>query len=696
MRKTAFLLTFIAFFMAFSQNNLSAQASARYTYIRYDESMDRLDHQFIEANNSALYTSYRITKGANERVFLDIGIESPRIHKKEPPSMVSWEKANLDKDFIVGINTGHRRVFICKKLDSGWAVQPIGSAVYLSTAGNIMTYVSSNYDFQADFNQTLGNNLSINTRNLASPANVFYIGELAACNATAKTFKVHPSETRRYETTITVLPDLGVIRENAEACPTYELVGVNGKDVCTHINGGQRPAPAAVASAEPTPTPDSYSTVTYTTPPPVEQQIPDSYNTTYTQVPTTTSAYVPVEQPTDNGDVYVRTKTVVESNNITTSDNFDYSTSTLPKDYVERSVKPSPARSSNDGCNFSVSSGEHLIVKGENLYSIARRYGLPVSSLRTWNGLTDNDILRPCTALKITGPAPEPTAAPVKEKVVITAKSVEIPKDYNVTAVKVTPKKVETPKVIECQVEYSEGEHVVLQGENLYAIARKYNVTYDQLKTWNKMTNDIIKPCQKLTVAAPKVTIAPSKATEGVPQEYKIIVKPKPAVPAPVKPLVKGTMAITKSVTKTHTGLVKEGSGLHVVEKGETIVGLAKKFSMTEAEFRKINFLDAKETVSIGQVVRTKECACTIAEGDDNTLSLQPIAVKNEVPKGYNYVGTKSADAKAASRKVHIVQATETLYQISKTYGKSVDEIRKLNKLAETDVIVPKQAIILE
>jgi LysM repeat protein len=213
-------------------------------------------------------------------------------------------------------------------------------------------------------------------------------------------------------------------------------------------------------------------------------------------------------------------------------------------------------------------------------------------------------------------------------------------------------------------------------------------VTEDQLKVLNKLPNDIIKPCQKLVVAAPSVTVTPKSAE--TPKEYRVIAKPK--TPTPAK-----TTVTAKGVTKTSAALVKEGSGLHVVQKGETIIGLAKQFLMTEAEFRKINFMTVDESLSIGQVVRTKDCACTIAKEEDNTLSLQPVPVTNDVPKGYNYVGSKSATAKGTTtRKYHVVQATETLYAIAKKYGKSVDELRKLNSFSGSEVIVPNQTIVLE
>lgn len=658
MRKTAFLSTFVVI-LTLSLTSLSAQV---YTYILYNgNSMDRLDHQFLGTNSASLYTSYRITKNASERVFLDIGIESPRIHKNEPPGMVTWQNANLDMDFVSGINSGRRKVYICKKLDSGWAVQPVGSAIYLSNVDNILTYVSTNYDFKADFNQVLGNNLGINSRNVANPSNVFYVGELPACGKTAQTFKITPSETCKYETTVSVLPELGLIRENPEACPTYELVAVNGVDVCSYLGGGT--VPAAIVQSEPSP-----------------EVVPESY--------VAVQPYVPVET-VDNGEVYVRSKTVVENNNITKSDNFDETPSDVPVSYNEVE-KPKPAKVE---CNVAAADGEHLIQSGENLYSIARRYGLNVNSLRTWNNLS-TDKLYPCTTLKIVAPIVEKVEKPSME----VARTNDVPMSYN-TVVKVTPKKVEKPvetKVIECEVEYTEGEHVVLQGENLYAIARKYNVTLDQLKSWNKLPNDLIKPCQKLAVVAPKATVVTAKSVD-VPKEYKVVVKPKTAVKTTSK-----TTVTAKSVAKTPATYVKKGTGLHVVEKGETIVALAKRFEMSEAEFRKINFLDAKETVSVGQVVRTQNCACTIAVEDDHSLSLQPTPVVNDVPKTYNYVGSKTSKttegvtAKGSNRKYHVVQSTETLYTIAKNYGKSVDEIRKLNNIEDSEVIVPNQLLVLE
>ncbi len=670
MRKTAFLSTLVVF-LTLGLSNLSAQS---YTYILYDaNSMDRLEHQFLGTNSASLYTSYRLVKNASEQIFLDIGIESPVIFKQEPPSLVSWQNVSVDQNFVVGINTGNIKVYICKKLDSGWAVQAIGSAVYMSNMDRVLTVIASNYDFRVDLKQTVSNNLSMNTKNLLNPSNVVYVGELQACNSTAYTFKVSPGETNKFETTVSVLPGLGLIRENTEARPTYELISINGRDVCSYIAGSTLPA-----------------TTTHSEP------IPETY--------ALVKPYVPIETG-DVGSVYMRSKTIVENSNITKSDYFgevpqsyntpsnipqgyNYNTpSNVPQGYNTPNIepqsyvqteKPLPAKVD---CNVTALTGEHVIQSGENLYSISRRYGLSVSSLREWNNLS-NDLLYPCGILKITAPVVETVEKPSME----VAHTNDVPMGYN-TVLKVTPKKVETPvvtKVIECEVPYTDGEHVVVQGESLYAIARKYNVTYAQLKSWNKLSTDVIKPCQKLRVAALKS--ATTAKSGNVPKQYDAVVKPKSTT----------DKTATKSVI-----YVKEGAGLHVVLNGETVAQLAKQYAMSEADFRKINYLSENENVATGQVIRTQNCDCNITQGEDHSLSLKTTEpIPSDVPSTYNNVGSKTVKgdvtAKGTNRKFHVVQSSETLYSIAKNYGKSEADIRKLNNLAANEVIIPNQLLVLE
>jgi LysM repeat protein len=264
----------------------------------------------------------------------------------------------------------------------------------------------------------------------------------------------------------------------------------------------------------------------------------------------------------------------------------------------------------------------------------------------------------------------------------------------------------------------------------LYAIARTYNLKVADLRAWNNLKDDKIMLCSKLSVVAPVVV------PKSVPIPYSTVVKPKlagPKVvfkaaprkvvampkatkviekPRPIEPFIANTITVTaKSVpTKQTASFVKKGAGLRVVKKGETVAALAKETKMTEAEFRRLNNLTKSETISVGQVLRTENCACNVAVDPDHALILKPIPVSNEligdVPTTYNTVvkpkntegsqlTAKSVDLRA-SRKYHVVQQNETLTSIAKMYKKTVENIRSLNRLEEHEVIVPSQLLMLE
>jgi LysM repeat protein len=659
MRKTALFSSLIVALATFHA------ASAQDIYVRFDDAcVEKLEYRFVEQSNGIAYSAYKLNKNANENVYFETGVEVPQIRKTAPSKMVSCSAINLSREDVADINSGRRKAFIVKKLDSGWAYLAVGSAAHMSFSGNVLKYLDATSDFQTNVGGAAStDDLSLDKSEENAKASVYYAGEMTACNFTAYLFKKSPRQTCKEDATIAILPGLGLIQDFATGGQRFELVGINNTDVCGYYATPTTPAPVM---AEPTP------------------EVPQSYS------------------------VVAVKKSEFTDGDVSTGDNLSESA------VASKSVEE-PA------CLTIAAEGEHIVQRGESLYGIARRYGLTVNSLRDWNGMNE-DVIYPCSPLKITGPAPAPVAS-MEEK-----RQNNVPQSYDVVVKPKAVPKVETPKV-NCNVEAGEGEHVVMQGESLYAIARTYNLKVADLRTWNKLKEDKIMLCQKLFVVAP--VEAPA-----VPKSYVVVVKPKlagPKVdfkvaaksvpkavkviekPRPVEPFIANTVTITaKSVpTKQPVSFVKKGSGLHVVKKGETIAGLAKETNMSEGDFRKLNNLSKKETISVGQVLRTENCACNVSVDANNSLVLRPIPVATDiagdVPKDYNVVvkpkiasntegsqlTAKSVDARA-SRKYHVVQPSETLTSIAKTYKKSVDDIRTLNKLDVHEVLVPNQLLLLE
>ena len=129
----------------------------------------------------------------------------------------------------------------------------------------------------------------------------------------------------------------------------------------------------------------------------------------------------------------------------------------------------------------------HTVAKGDNIYRIAERYHIFEEDILKWN--------KNLNPMKMT----------VGQKIYLknTSKSAG------------TPSKIEKPKApekainTEAEIEKIKKEivvdgpltHVVVKGDTLYGICRRYSVTEDQLKKWNNLSTITIHLGQKLKVS---------------------------------------------------------------------------------------------------------------------------------------------------------------------------------------------------
>lgn len=111
--------------------------------------------------------------------------------------------------------------------------------------------------------------------------------------------------------------------------------------------------------------------------------------------------------------------------------------------------------------------GMHTVEAGQTYYSVSKLYGLTVEELLTLNNRTTADPLRAGERLNVTPPAAR-SDAPVPA-----------------TTGRVGEKPVAT-------------YHTVGKGETLFGIARQYGIGMDQLREWNKLSDDRVKVGQTL------------------------------------------------------------------------------------------------------------------------------------------------------------------------------------------------------
>ncbi len=235
----------------------------------------------------------------------------------------------------------------------------------------------------------------------------------------------------------------------------------------------------------------------------------------------------------------------------------------------------------------------HRVGSSQTLYAVSKLYNLPVSSLMAWNNLA------------------EPS---VKEGQTIRLKA---PEGFieNTT----------TPP--------TEGTHIVIEGETLYSISKKYSVSVANIRKWNGIQGQEIRVGQKILVQEP----------------------------------------LGGSPNTTVAEQAKDPN-FHVVEEGETLRSVAQKYSLELLQFANWNKMDTTYIVKI----------------DEKLFVVDPSKVQNENKDNKTEPDKKDSDAqnndKAGTLVFHLVRSDETIFKIAKTYGVTTDQIRAWNGL-ENDMV---------
>lgn len=141
--------------------------------------------------------------------------------------------------------------------------------------------------------------------------------------------------------------------------------------------------------------------------------------------------------------------------------------------------------------------------------------------------------------------------------------------------------------------------HKVRSGESLSTIAQKYGISVNNLKKWNNLRSDHIQAGKNLKVTAPvgDTEHRPVPATSST----TVIASNKPLPAEKSQPVVaKSTSA--KNVVAQNTG---NNSGVHIVDNGDTLWGIAKRYNMSVEQLKKLNNIkDNKLTLGQKIVVR--------------------------------------------------------------------------------------------
>ena len=209
-------------------------------------------------------------------------------------------------------------------------------------------------------------------------------------------------------------------------------------------------------------------------------------------------------------------------------------------------------------------------------------------------------------------------------------------------------------------VEYAGGTYIapsssnyytVKSGDSLWSISKKFGITVDELKQANNLTSNLLSIGQNLLI--------PTKESEDTTNEY-------------------------------------------IVQKGDTLYGIANKFNTTVDNLKSINNLTT-DSLSIGQVLKLPSSSTistdtyTVKSGD----SLYAIAKKynttvdtlkslNNLTSNTLSIGQvlKLPGSSATSTDTYTVKSGDTLYAIANKYNTTVDALKSLNNLTSNTLSI--------
>ncbi len=174
----------------------------------------------------------------------------------------------------------------------------------------------------------------------------------------------------------------------------------------------------------------------------------------------------------------------------------------------------------------------HKVAPKETLFSISKLYDVSVEDIKAWNNLKDNALSTGQSLI-------------IKSKSTIHVESNKLPETKSLTSV-----------------------HTVVAKESMYSIARLYNITVQQLKEWNGIDGSELKIGQKLFIAQPMYNKTEIKTDQPVVAEIKEPVEQNKVEIRPIQQQPKET-TITISEKVIGSDEVKEGGLAELIEGTE-------------------------------------------------------------------------------------------------------------------------------
>lgn len=307
----------------------------------------------------------------------------------------------------------------------------------------------------------------------------------------------------------------------------------------------------------------------------------------------------------------------------------------------------------------------HKVQKGETLYRISKKYDVSVDQIKAWNNKSNNTIY-PGETLQVTA-----AATPVRQ---LTAKG-------GTAAVQDRP--TYTPPQPSAAATKAESFHIVRPGETVASLALRFGYTERRFRKLNDLNpNEMIKVGQQIKVDH-------CDCPDDSPMSYQ---QAQPRINAMAAPTANRADWQSKSATPNSYGAA--GSRLPQPSSGTTEAFSDDRFgnSNPQSDLRNTPYFLNRSAV-------TDPPPASYSREQPRSYNAPPVRYDDQnfmpkgarTPQGYDTY----APPQNQVRTVYIIKEGDSLFNIARTYGTTVQRLREINNLEKNEVLVPYQRIYL-
>lgn len=251
--------------------------------------------------------------------------------------------------------------------------------------------------------------------------------------------------------------------------------------------------------------------------------------------------------------------------------------------------------------------------------------------------------------------------------------------------------------------------YIVKAGDSLWSIAKKFDVSVEELKKTNNLSSNLLSIGQKLNIPSEEVppqtgdfivyTVSSGDTIYSIAKKYNLSVNDI----IDYNDLSSTSLQIGKQLL---IPVIKQNNNTYIVKAGDTLYTIARRYGISVDELKNYNNLTSNN-LSIGQrlnipsseendnetlyVVKAGDSLYSIASKYDTTVS--DIMKLNNLKTNLLNIGMV-LKIPTSSSITYIVKSGDNLYSIANKYNTTVDSIKKKNNLTSNNLSIGQILII--